>query len=99
MMYALVKEGVQMEVGVRDLRANLRRYLDAAARGEVVVVTERGKPIVQIRAATGQSRIDEMIALGLAAPPRKPRGSFVPKPVKMRGKGKSMLEYVQEQRR
>ncbi len=33
-----------MEVGVRELRNNLSRYLDLMRDGEEVVVTGRGKP-------------------------------------------------------
>jgi prevent-host-death family protein len=32
------------DVGIRKLRARLSEYLDRAERGEVVTVTERGRP-------------------------------------------------------
>ncbi|HQZ35539.1 MAG TPA: type II toxin-antitoxin system prevent-host-death family antitoxin [Ilumatobacteraceae bacterium] len=37
-----------MNVGVRELKQHLSEYLDRAAAGEVVQVTERGVPKVQI---------------------------------------------------
>ena len=37
-----------MNVGVRELKQHLSEYLDRAANGEVVQVTERGVPKVQI---------------------------------------------------
>ncbi len=37
-----------MNVGVRELKQHLAEYLDRAAGGEVVQVTERGVPKVQI---------------------------------------------------
>ena len=35
---------VTVEVGVRELRENLAEWLDRAAAGEEILVTERGKP-------------------------------------------------------
>ena len=37
-----------MNVGVRELKQHLSEYLDRAAAGELVQVTERGIPKVQI---------------------------------------------------
>jgi len=37
-----------MNVGVRELKQHLSEYLDRAAAGELVQVTERGVPKVQI---------------------------------------------------
>jgi prevent-host-death family protein len=37
-----------MNIGVRDLKQNLSKYLDQAANGEMVVVTDRGVPKVLI---------------------------------------------------
>lgn len=42
-----------MNVGVRELKQHLSEYLDRAARGEVVQVTERGVPKVQIVPVAG----------------------------------------------
>ena len=33
-----------MDVGVRELKQHLSGYLDRAERGEVITVTERGRP-------------------------------------------------------
>ncbi len=38
----------QITVGVRELKAQLSRYLRQVAQGDTVVITERGKPIGQI---------------------------------------------------
>lgn len=37
-----------MDVGVRELKAHLSEMLERAARGEDVVVTDRGRPIVRL---------------------------------------------------
>jgi prevent-host-death family protein len=42
---------VPVEVGVRELRENLAEWLDRAAAGEVIVVTERGRPKARLSAA------------------------------------------------
>ena len=34
-----------MKVGIRELKANLSRYVKAAHDGQPVVVTDRGKPV------------------------------------------------------
>ena len=36
-------------VGIRELKARLSRYLDDVRRGEVVIVTDRGKVVAEIR--------------------------------------------------
>ena len=41
---------VIVTVGVREFRENLRAYLDRVKAGDVVVVTERGKPVARVTA-------------------------------------------------
>ena len=41
-----------IEVGVRELKAKLSYYLDRAASGEVIRVTDRGKPKATLGPAT-----------------------------------------------
>jgi prevent-host-death family protein len=67
-----------MEVGVRELRENLAEWLDRAAAGNEVVVTERGDPKVVITAATGEAILDRMIREGRATAARRPRRSLPP---------------------
>jgi len=50
-----------MEVGVRELKAKLSEYLDRAAKGERVVVTDRGVP----KAVIGPAAVDDPIARGI----------------------------------
>ncbi len=61
-----------VRVGVRDLRENLRSWLDRVKAGEEVVVTERGKAIAQLT-PLGPSRrkLEELIELGIVRPPRR----------------------------
>lgn len=43
-----------MDVAVRELKAKLSSYLQRAAAGEILTVTDRGRPIAQIRPLPGQ---------------------------------------------
>ncbi len=86
-----------MDVGIRDLRNGLSRFIDLVKAGQEITVTERGKPVARIVGSTRRSTLDELIALGLARPPLRPRpavDTYVP--VKAAG---SVSDLVGEQRR
>jgi len=53
-----------MEVGIRDLKQHLSDYLDRAAHGEVVTITDRGVPKAVLGPLPGRLHIDEGIAAG-----------------------------------
>jgi prevent-host-death family protein len=59
------------DVGVRELKARLSEYLDRAARGEIIRVTERGHPKALLGPLPGQSRLEEGIAAGWIRPPKE----------------------------
>jgi prevent-host-death family protein len=84
-----------VEVGIRELRAHLSRYLDLVRKGEEIVVTDRGTPIARISAANGRSRIDELIAAGVIEPAPNKGPRKVPKPIKIKG---GLSDLVDEQR-
>jgi prevent-host-death family protein len=48
-------------VGVRDLKANLSRYLREVQRGEVVLVTDRGRVVAELRAASETARPESAV--------------------------------------
>ncbi len=52
-------------IGVRDLKANLSRYLREVERGEVVLVTDRGRVVAELRAASGTARPESAVERGL----------------------------------
>jgi prevent-host-death family protein len=64
---------VAVTVGVRELRGNLRAYLDRAEAGEEIIVTERGKPVAKIVSASGKRTIEQLIAEGRARPALRPK--------------------------
>ena len=50
-------------VGVRDLRDNLSEYLRRVREGELLVITDRGKPIGELGPAPGGRNVDRARAL------------------------------------
>lgn len=65
------------DVGVRELKARLSEYLDRAARGEIIRVTEHGRPKAILAPLPGESRLDEGIAAGWVRPPKgQPSGPW-----------------------
>ena len=52
-------------VGVRDLKANLSRYLREVERGEVVLVTDRGRVVAELRAAPETAQVESEVDRGL----------------------------------
>lgn len=56
------------EVGVRELKQHLSEYLDRAERGEVVRVTDRGRPKAILGPVPGRVRIEDGIRAGWITP-------------------------------
>ncbi|MEO5632445.1 type II toxin-antitoxin system prevent-host-death family antitoxin [Gaiella sp.] len=82
---------MRVEVGVRELRENLAEWLDRAAAGEEILVTERGQPKALLSAA--ESAWDRMIREGRITPPTgKPKP--LPPLMKPVGEGPTMLDYL-----
>lgn len=83
------------EVGIRELRDHLSRYLDRVQDGEEVVVTDRGRAIARVLPMNGERTIDRLIAQGLVTPATQSRRAR-PKPLKTAG---PVSDLVAEQRR
>ena len=85
-----------MEVSVSKLRAELKDWLDAARRGEDVVITDRGVPVARLAGIDSADLISRLQQEGLITAPdgerpaatplsrgdatREPRDREVPKP-------------------
>jgi prevent-host-death family protein len=52
------------DVGVRELKQRLSEYLDRAERGELVRVTDRGRPKALLGPLPGQARVEQGVAEG-----------------------------------
>ena len=62
-----------MDVGVRELKQHLSDYLDRAQRGQVITVTERGRPkVLLVPLPGGGDRLADGIDEGWITPPARP---------------------------
>lgn len=57
-----------MDVGVRELKQRLSELLDLAERGELVRVTDRGRPKAQLGPLPGRANFDAGVAAGWITP-------------------------------
>ena len=57
-----------MDVGVRELKAQLSAYLARAAAGEVLTVTDRGRPVAVLGPVPGRVDLEAAIAAGWLTP-------------------------------
>jgi prevent-host-death family protein len=53
-----------MDVGIRELKARLSAYVDRAARGEVIRVTDRGVPRAVLMPLPVRDRVEQGLAEG-----------------------------------
>jgi len=56
------------DVGVRELKQRLSEYLDRAERGELLQVTERGRPKALLGPLPGRARVKDGVAAGWITP-------------------------------
>jgi prevent-host-death family protein len=57
-----------MDVGVRELKATLSAMLQRAAAGEVITVTDRGRPVATLGPPLGAVDLDAAVAAGWLTP-------------------------------
>lgn len=62
------------EVGVAQLRRELKEWLDRAQSGDEVVVTDRGRPVARLSGIDAAPILDQLTAEGrISRPPGSPR--------------------------
>lgn len=66
-----------MDVGVRELKQHLSEYLDRAEGGQVITITERGRPKVMLVPLPGGDRLAAGVEEGWIRPPSRP-GALAP---------------------
>ena len=88
--------GERMEVGIRELRDHLSRYLEQVRDGEEITVTDRGRAVARILPMSGERKIDRLIREGLVTPARQPKRRELPPPIKVNG---TVSDLIVEQRR
>ena len=59
------------EVGIRALKQNASAVVARAAAGEIITITDRGRPVARLTPIR-KSRIEELIDSGLARPAKRP---------------------------
>lgn len=83
-----------MDVGVLEFKQRLSEYLDRAERGELIRITDRGRPKVLLGPLPGRDRLEQGIAEGWIT-----AGSGEPLPPVRRVKaGRSVAEVLDEDR-
>lgn len=83
-----------MDVGIRELRAALSRYVARVKAGEEIVVTEHGRPVARLVPMDGERKIDRLIREGVVIPARS-RTVWLPEPIEAKG---TLSDLVDEQR-
>jgi len=85
-----------LQVGIKELRDGLSRYLDRVRQGGTITVTDHGRPIARIRPVGRLTTYEQMKLDGRITPARRPKGP-APDPVELIGGG-TISEFVAEQR-
>lgn len=83
-----------MDVGIRDLRNNLSRYLDEVRAGAEITVTDRGAAIAKI-VPTGKRTLDELVDAGIVVRASHPKH----RPERLVQARGSVSEFIADQRR
>ena len=89
-------EEVGLQVGIKELRDGLSRYLDRVREGGVITVTDHGRPIARIRPVGRLTSYEQMKLDGRITPARRPKGP-APEPIRLEGGG-TVSEFIAEQR-
>jgi len=84
------------QVGVRELRQNLSKYLDRIKRGERLEVTEHGRPVAVLAPlGAAEGRLDRLVAAGRVKRPEADLLAVLPP----KGKPSTTLSDALEQQR
>jgi prevent-host-death family protein len=89
----------RMEVGIRELRLNLSRYVARVRDGAEVIVTDRGHPVARLGPLeNGETKRARLIREGKLTPARRPKRTLPP-PISLEGDGPLVSEMILEDRR
>jgi prevent-host-death family protein len=83
-----------MEVGIRDLKAKLSSYVQRAAGGEVITVTDRGRPVAILGPPLGAVDLQGAVEAGWVTP----AGRVGLRPVPRHRAAGSVLQALAEDR-
>lgn len=85
------------EVGIRALKQNASAVVAEAAAGELVTITDRGRPVAQM-VPVASSRVEALIAAERARPARR-RLRDLPAPARRRRGRPTLSDELEEMRR
>jgi prevent-host-death family protein len=89
--------GASIEVGVRELKNNLSRYLERVRAGDQVVVTDHGRPVARLTPVdVGTDRLATLVAAGVVQAPADPTRHRPARRVRTKA---TISDLVREQRR
>lgn len=92
----MATQEVGVEVGVRELRNHLSRYLSQVVEGNEFVVTDRGRAIARVVPIAGERTLDRLIAQDLVSPAKPVRRHRPAQRIRALG---TVSELVADQRR
>ncbi len=87
-----------MNVGVKELKANLSEYISKAADGTHIVITVRGKPVVEMQRLSDLTIIEQGVKEGWITPPRRSGGLGPAYPVQASPGTPTIQEMLDEDR-
>ncbi len=83
-----------MDVGIRELKQRLSEYLERVAKGEVIRVTDRGRPKAILSPVTDDRTIERGVEEGWLAPGEE----RAPAPVPRARARRRVMELLREDR-
>jgi prevent-host-death family protein len=82
-----------MDVGVRELKQHLSEYVDRAARGEIIRVTDRGRPRALLTPLADAGQLERGVAEGWVRAPTAALG-----PAQARPSQRKVLDVLTDDR-
>lgn len=85
------------EVGIRELKNGLSKYIDRVRAGEEVIVTDRGRPVARLSSVdASEDRLADLVAAGVVRAPASRERHVPERRIKAKA---SVSDLVAEQRR
>lgn len=90
----------RVEVGIRELRLNLSRYVARVREGTEVIVTDHGEPVARLGPVDEEEALyQRLVREGIVTPAKRPKSTTLPPPIPLEGEGPLVSEMVLEDRR
>ncbi|AVG24183.1 Phd-like antitoxin [Pontimonas salivibrio] len=86
-------------VGLRQLGQNVSRVMERVKRGEILVVTEFGKPIAKISPVREPQTLEEAVEMGQITPASADLAEFLAREPLPSGDGELLSETLERMRR